>query len=197
MKRTKSGRIIVIAAILALGVAGSIYTGYWSKMGKYVTSIVSPASVEVPAWVKAAQGLQGVEADGSAAAGTTAAAAGTRIAAGAGAGAAGVAGAAYHGGGSAAVAGVASAGGAGGAGGATAASGQAVHGGPESAGFNAGLLPRIAGYATVLGLFAALVRLVELLRKRRAATRSMKARPAAVPAAAPAGVTGAVARETP
>jgi hypothetical protein len=184
MKGAKSGRIVAIAFVMALGLAGSIYTGYWSKMERYVTSIVSPASVTPPAWVKAAQGLQGAGAEGGAAAGTTGAAAGAVVAADAGAGAA------YHGGGSAGVP--------------VAAGGQAVHGGPQSTGFNASLLPRIAGYATVLGLFAALVRLVDLLRKRRLAARSVEARLAAGSTAAPAtgvagaaGLAGAVAREAP
>ena len=126
MKSAKSGRIVAIAFVLALGLAGSIYAGYWSKMERYVTSIVSPTSVEVPAWVK-------------------------------------------------------------------------------SAGFNASLLPNIACYATVLGLFAALVRLVDLLRKKRISARNADARlaagaatvPAAGAARAPAGgAAGAAAGTT-
>lgn len=161
MKGVKSGRIIALAAVLAVGIAGSVYTGYWSKMERYLTSTLSPSSVEPPAWAKSAESLQAAAAGG----------------------------------------------------GAPEASGQAVHGGPRTTGFNAGLLPRIAGYATVLGLFAALVRLVELLRTRRLASRAAEASQAAGPAVASAtdaagaagaagvagaiGVVGAVARGRP
>jgi len=136
---------VAIAIVMALGIAGSIYTGYWSRMERYMTSIVSPASVEVPAWVKSAQGLQGAQGNGGVAADPAAGAASVGDPAGA-AGATGEAG------------------------------GQPAHGRPQPAGFNASLLPIIAGYATVLGLFASLVRLAELLGKRRLAARSVVAR---------------------
>ena len=206
MKGAKSGRIVAIAFVMALGIAGSIYTGYWSKMERYLTSIVSPSSVQAPAWAGGGQGLQAVQGNGSAAG--TANAAGRAGAAGA-AGAAGPAGPA----GRVGAAGMTGSGNAAGAGTATgapaavSASGQSLHGGPQSTGFNASLLPKIAGYATVLGLFAALVRLVDLLRKRRLAAHSVEARLAAGSAAAPAtgvagaasagGLAGAVAREAP
>ena len=134
MKGVKSGRIVAIAAVIAIGIAGSVYSGYWSKIAGYIASTVDPSSMQVPA---------------SAHGGTSA-------------------GAAFHGGDAR------SANGATGA----AAGGEAVHGGPRSEGFNASLLPKIAGYATVLGFFAALVRLADLLRKRKLAARSVEARPA-------------------
>ena len=168
MKVAKSGRVVAIAIVMALGIAGSIYTGYWSRMERYMTSIVSPASVEVPAWVKSAQGLQGAQGNGGVAADPAAGEASV----GDPAGAAGAAGAAYHGAGAVPVVPVVPA-----AADATGeAGGQPAHGRPQPAGFNASLLPIIAGYATVLGLFASLVRLAELLGKRRLAARSVVAR---------------------
>ena len=59
MKGANSGRMAAIAIVMAIGLAGSIYTGYWSKMERYVTSIVSPSSVQAPAWAQGGQGLQG------------------------------------------------------------------------------------------------------------------------------------------
>lgn len=137
MKRFKWTRFATIALVMAIGMAGSIYTGYWSRMERYVASIVDPASVEAPAWVRAAPGPEGGPAEGSAPA-------------------------------------------------AAASGGQSMHGGPQAAGFDASLLPRIAGYATVLGLFSALVRLVGLLLKRRPAARRTGGRLAVSPAAASA-----------